>query len=88
MTPPVKDETIRQNIGIAIDGGGIRGIDLRRFQVELPRNIGADGFEELDGLLKEKGAELRERVRLNQHALSDPSGKYDPENLLGIIPLR
>jgi predicted acylesterase/phospholipase RssA len=65
-----------------------KGIDLRRFQFELPRVVDADDYGLLDGLLKQKGMELRERIRLNQHALSDPSGKYDPECILDVIPLK
>jgi hypothetical protein len=64
-----------------------KGIDLRRFQFELPKMIDADDYGALDGVLKQKGEELRERIRLNQHALSDPSGKYDPEHIQEVIPL-
>jgi predicted acylesterase/phospholipase RssA len=60
-------------------------IDLRRFQLELPNIVEADDFSLLEGVLKEKGEELRERIRYNQHALSDPSGKFDPEDILEII---
>jgi hypothetical protein len=65
-----------------------KGIDLRRFQVELPKIVDADDYGLLDGLLKQKGEELRERIRLNQHALSDPGGQFDPENLQDVIPLQ
>jgi predicted acylesterase/phospholipase RssA len=64
-----------------------KGIDLRRFQLELPDYIEADDFDVLDTVLKAKGEELRVRIRHNQHALSDPGGTYDPEHILDIIPL-
>ncbi|MBN2306248.1 MAG: patatin-like phospholipase family protein [Anaerolineae bacterium] len=59
-----------------------RGIDLRRFQVELDRPVGADEFELMDTVLAEKGEELRALVRENRHALHpDPALRHDPEGI-------
>lgn len=64
------------------------GIDLRRFQVELPQMIGADRFDLIDTILKEKGAEMRELIRGNRHALHpDPEVAYDPERIRDYIDL-
>ncbi|PJF23534.1 MAG: hypothetical protein CUN56_00365 [Phototrophicales bacterium] len=58
------------------------GIDLRRFQVEFDQAIGADRFDLVDTVLKQKGEEMQARVRQNVHALqSDPAKRYDPEGI-------
>jgi predicted acylesterase/phospholipase RssA len=58
------------------------GIDLRRFQVALPKPISADRFDLLDTILHKKGLELRELMRENRHALNpDPDLRYDPEGI-------
>lgn len=57
-------------------------LDLRRFQVELSRPIGADEFDLLDTELRMKGEEMRNLVRDNRHALHpDPDVRYDPEGI-------
>jgi uncharacterized protein len=68
------------------------GIDLRRFQVGLERNIGADAFDLVDTILTEKGLEMRKLVEGNRHALNpdanlrnDPEGIYDAM-LKGFLP--
>lgn len=58
------------------------GIDLRRFQVKLPRNVSADGFNMVDTVLNDKGKEMRQLVRENRHALNeDPALRNDPEEI-------
>lgn len=58
------------------------GIDLRRFQVELDRAIGADRFDLLDSVIRERGEAMRRLVRENRHALNpDPALRHDPEGI-------
>lgn len=58
------------------------GVDFRRFQTSLDRQVAADDFSQIDGILRELGLKLRERIRLNQHALSGPPGNpFDPEGI-------
>jgi predicted acylesterase/phospholipase RssA len=69
------DDAIREQSRRVV--ANYNGIDLRRFQVALAQAIDADGVSEIDKALREKGLEMRERVRNNQHALRQP---YDPAN--------
>lgn len=58
------------------------GIDLRRFQVAFDQGIGADRFDLVDTVLKEKGIEMQQRVAENIHALqANPAYRYDPEGI-------
>ncbi len=58
------------------------GLDFRRFQTTLEKQVAADNFNEIGGILKTLGLQLRERIRLNQHALSAPPGNpFDPEGI-------
>lgn len=68
------------------------GIDLRRFQVGLEKNIGADAFDLVNTILTQKGQEMATLVRENRHALhpnvdirNDPEGIYD-DMLKGNLP--
>ncbi|NDJ78872.1 MAG: hypothetical protein GYB65_21685, partial [Chloroflexi bacterium] len=78
------DSAIRQQSRNVVNA--YPGIDLRRFQVELPQIIAADDVGLFDTVLQEQGQELRRLVRENRHALHpDPALRHDPEGIWDIV---
>lgn len=75
----IGDSARAQSLDILNDFGP-RNIDLRRFQVTLDTDFDLDDARAATlQRLAELGDQLAERVRQNQHALTDPA--FDPEGL-------
>lgn len=77
------DDTIREQTRNLI--AQYRGIDLRRFQVQLDRVVEPDRFDLLGTYLHQKGEQLRRLVRQNRHALrplEEVDQRHDPERIV------
>lgn len=58
------------------------GIDLRRYQIELPSIIGADAIGEINGALKDAGMQMAKNLKEDRHALHhNEDNRYDPEGI-------